>query len=107
MKNLIIINNFNEYEEAVTTCMDFYNEEMEDSIFNLDLEEQKELAIRDDDYTELHSTLIDFIDHNFDFENNLNDKELLKCERFFGEDIGFDIDVAVTTAYKIALEMDL
>tara|TARA_R110002126_G_scaffold175740_1_gene324357 strand:+ start:248 stop:568 length:321 start_codon:yes stop_codon:yes gene_type:complete len=106
MKNLRTITSIDDYEDAVNECVDFFEENMEDSIFYVDFLEQKEMAVRDDDYTELHSTIIDFIDDNFEFEDNTLglDKADLKV---FYSDTGFSIDISTTVAYKIADELDL
>ena len=99
MKTTTITTN-EQYNEEIENGIIFFNEEIEGSIFEIDFNEQKEIALRDDDISGLIETIEDFIDHYNEYNIDLDEDEYIN-------DQGYNLSISTSIAYNIIEELDL
>ena len=99
MKTTTITTN-DQYNEEIENGIIFFNEEIEGSIFEIDFNEQKEIALRDDDISGLIETIEDFIDHYNEYNIDLDEDEYINEQ-------GYNLSISTSIAYKIIEELDL
>ena len=97
----IIIKNIEDYEDAINNTIDFIKENMQYSEIIYDYIGSDDF-LKDNDTTEFNSLLISFISDSFNFDNNLNDDDILKIKNDFGDIYYYSYDIEETISYIIS-----